>query len=50
MVNGNGISTTLPNSEGIVDVVLGVGPDGGEDWLAGRHSGAERGAVLVARA
>jgi hypothetical protein len=36
--------------DGIVDVVLGVVPDGGEGRRAGGAGGADQGAVLVAQA
>ena len=53
LVKGNGTRTTRPKSseatsEGIVGVVLGVVPDGGEGRGAGGGHGAGDGTVLIA--
>ena len=44
----DGTRTTSPNSKPIVDVVVGIAPDFGENGCAGRGSGASERALLCA--
>src|SRR6266853_2084911 len=50
LVNGNGTSTTSPNSKGIVDVVFRIVPDYSECRSARRGSGAGQCLLLLAQA
>ena len=49
LVNGNGTRTTSPNSKGIVDVVLGIAPDGGKTRSARGSGSAGQRPLLLAQ-
>jgi hypothetical protein len=50
LVKGNGTRTTSPKSKGIVDVVFGIAPDGGESRRARGSGGAGQRPLPLAQA